>query len=115
MTTAQLQKIKSAHDLLGSLLAEASGDIQPAEQPAWRKEEEKRWRLMKAVELRGGDVGDQEWIKVGAQHGYQSQGLGGFFRGSAPYMGMQGNRRVLTDHGRTFVARWEPEFGPYTA
>lgn len=29
------------------------------EQPQWRLDETKRWCLIKAVELRGGDLGDQ--------------------------------------------------------
>jgi hypothetical protein len=115
MTAAQLTKIKEAHALLASLLAEVEGSEPTVEHPQWRLEEEKRWRLMKAVELAGGDLGSQEWIKVGAEHDYQSQGLGGFFRGATPYMGVQGARRVLTDHGKKFVARWEPEFGPHEA
>jgi hypothetical protein len=115
----QLTRLKHAHAELTSVLLSlgAIDNATPQAEPKWRADYAKMWRLLKAVELAGGDVGIGEWSRLGAEHGYDPRGLGGFFRGDAQMMaaetGTLGARRVLTDHGRRFIARWEPDFGPY--
>jgi hypothetical protein len=115
----QLTRLKRAHAELTSVLL-SLGVIEsptPPSEPRWRADHAKMWRLLKAVQLAGGDIGADEWLRLGADHGYDPRGLGGFFRGSEQRMeatmGTQGARRVLTDHGRRFITRWEPDFGPY--
>lgn len=115
LSNAQLKKLKDAYELIGSIMIEEGGGITAYEQPQWLNEEEKKWRLLKAVDLRDGDIGEQEWTHLGATHGYKPQGLGGFFSGAKPAMASQGARRVLTDAGKMFVNRWENDFGPYEA
>jgi hypothetical protein len=115
LSSPQLDRLTRVHDLVESILVEhgALPSSEEAPRPQWMIEEEKRWRLLKAVELRDKDIGADEWSQLGMEHGYDPRGLGGFFQGSQPSMAKQGARRVLTTHGERFIERWEPDFGPY--
>jgi hypothetical protein len=115
ITHDQLARLKRAHEEMTTVLkalGAIEGPVFPPE-PRWRANYAKMWRLLKAIEGSGGDVSTDEWSRLGVDHGYDPRGLGGFFRGTEPMMGSQGARRVLTENGRRFIARWEPDFGPY--
>jgi hypothetical protein len=116
LSPSQVQTLLRLHEELGSLLGSlGAGDLVPAApEPQWRGDYARIWRLLHAVRQAGGDLGADEWARLGASHGYDPRGLGGFFRGHEPVMAAQGERRVLTEQGQRFVARWERDFGRLT-
>lgn len=110
----QAEQLKRAHGELGSVL-NSLGLIEeptrPPVDPQWYRDTAKQWALLNAVFTEhNGDVGSEQWSRLGRHHGYDPRGLGGFFVGSKPLMASQGVRRVLTEHGRRFVERWRDDF-----
>jgi hypothetical protein len=113
LTDGQLEKIRRTYADLTAVLS-AAGVIEPGPptpEPRWRADYARMWRLLNAVEQADGDLGADEWSRLGLAHDYDPRGLGGYFRGAEPMMATQGARRVLTDHGRKFIQRWQSEFG----
>lgn len=115
ITRQQADQLKRAHANIGALLKDLGLiDDAPAKpvEPQWLRDTAKQWGLVNDLAANhGGDVGVDEWGRLGRQHGYDPRGLGGFFAGSQPLMASQGARRVLTDHGRRFIERWRADFG----
>lgn len=114
ITTQQANHLKRIHADLDAILKEAGilddAPTPPAE-PQWLQDTAKQWRLLSGLATEhGGDVGSEEWARLGRQHGYDPRGLGGFFVGSHPLMGRQGARRRLTEHGTRFIERWRDDF-----
>jgi hypothetical protein len=114
ITARQADGLKRAYAEFGSVLEGLGileGDPTRPADPQWLRDTAKQWGLLNAlaVEHRG-DVGSDEWARLGRQHGYDPRGLGGFFVGSQPLMASQGARRVLTEHGRRFIERWRGDF-----
>jgi hypothetical protein len=116
ITPGQLSRLRKAHTEITSVL-EALGALDvPASdpEPEWKTIQRKQWRLLNAVVEAGGDLGSKEWSRLGAQHGYDPRGLGGFFRGHEqlmkPDMAEQGARRVITVYGRRFVEQHKHEY-----
>jgi hypothetical protein len=114
ITTQQAEQLRRLHDDLGATLREAGvldNGPTPLIQPQWLQATAKQWGLLKALATEhDGDVGSEEWARLGRQHGYDPRGLGGFFVGSQPLMASQGARRVLTGHGQRFIERWRADF-----
>ena len=112
MTAGQLSRLRKAHGELTTVLSElgALNNTDPNPEPQWKADLRKQWGLLKEVDGQGGDVGSEEWGRLGVKHGYDPRGLGGFFVGSQPLMASQGARRVLTEHGRRFIERWRGDF-----
>jgi hypothetical protein len=115
ITTKQADRLKRAHAEFGAALTDvgllADAPQAPVE-PQWFRDTAKQWGLLNSLAAdHGGDVGAEEWSRLGRQHGYDPRGLGGFFVGSHPLMARQGERRVLTEHGRRFIERWRGDFG----
>lgn len=116
MTTQQADRLKRAYAEFGATLKDLGileeDAPRPPVEPQWMRDTAKQWGLLNALAAEhNGDVGSEEWSRLGRQHGYDPRGLGGFFVGSQPTMGAQGARRVLTDHGRRFIERWRGDFG----
>jgi len=113
LTSEQVQAFLRLHQELGGLLGSVGvGDVAPAApEPQWRGDYARIWRLLHAVRQAGGDLNAEEWSRLGIAHDYDPRGLGGFFRGGEPVMTVQGERRVLTEHGLRFIERWERDFG----
>jgi hypothetical protein len=114
ITAGQLARLRRAHTEMTTLLEQfgALRDASPEPEPKWKTDTARQWRLLNDVDKAGGDVGSDEWARLGAQHGYDPRGLGGYFRGSEQLMvAEQGARRVLTEHGRRFLDRWRADFG----
>jgi hypothetical protein len=113
LTDAQVEKIRRTFADLTAVFS-AAGVIEPGSprpEPQWRADYARMWRLLNAVKQAGGDLGAEEWSRLGLAQEYDPRGLGGYFRGAEPMMAKQGGRRVLTDHGRKFIQRWQSEFG----
>jgi hypothetical protein len=113
LTPDQVQALLRLHQELGGLLESVGvSDAAPTTpEPQWRGDYARIWRLLHSVRQAGGDLNTEEWVRLGTAHGYDPRGLGGFFRGGEPTMEMQGERRVLTEHGLRFIERWERDFG----
>ncbi|MEJ7656619.1 MAG: hypothetical protein WKF33_06295 [Thermoleophilaceae bacterium] len=115
ITTQQAERLKRIHADFGAILRDAgvlNDGPKPPVKPQWLRDTAKQWGLLNALATdHGGDVGSEEWARLGRQHGYDPRGLGGFFVGSQPLMASQGARRVLTEHGRRFIERWRGDFG----
>lgn len=115
VSDAQMARLRRSYDEIGSVLREMGvldplGEAPSPADPQWLRDIGKQWRLLRALaEEHDGDVGADEWSRLGREHGYDPRGLGGFFAGSRPLMGRQGERRVLTTHGRRFIERWRPD------
>jgi hypothetical protein len=108
----QVQALLRLYQQLGGILGSVGvGDVTATPEPQWRGEFARIWRLLHAVRQAGGDLSAEEWARLGIAHDYDPRGLGGFFRGAEPMMAMQGERRVLTEHGLRFIERWERDFG----
>lgn len=114
LTAGQISRLNKAQKEIVAVLVEigASPDSPMPGVPKWKADTEKQWSLLKAVRDRGGDLGSEEWGALGASHGYDPRGLGGFFRGAEQLMASQGERRVLTEYGQRFIERWERDFAP---
>jgi hypothetical protein len=112
LSAGQISRLNRAQKEISAVLIElgASPEAAAPGVPRWKADTEKQWSLLKAVRERGGDLGSDEWGALGASHGYDPRGLGGFFRGAEQLMASQGERRVLTEHGRRFIERWERDF-----
>jgi hypothetical protein len=113
LTDDQVLNLVHMYEELGGFLGSigASGVVSSAPEPQWRGDYGRMWRLLHAVRQAGGDLNAEEWAQLGAAQHYDPRGLGGFFRGGAPVMAVAGERRVLTEHGRRFIERWERDFG----
>jgi len=115
ITVQQANKLKRTHADFAAALREAGildGMPTPPVDPQWIRTTAKQWGLLNALATdHGGDVGSDEWARLGRAHGYDPRGLGGFFVGAQPLMASQGSRRVLTEHGRRFIERWRGDFG----
>jgi hypothetical protein len=115
INSSQAARLTRVHSELTELLLEL-GLLEPTKAPVdpqWLRDTARQWGLLNAVaELNSGDLGSEQWSRLGRQHGYDPRGLGGFFRGSQPLMATQGERRVLTSHGRRFIDRWRDDFVP---
>lgn len=116
LSTAQATRLQRIHNELGDLLVELglSEEVSQAPvDPQWLRDTARQWGLLNAVaETNNGDLAAQQWSRLGRQHGYDPRGLGGFFQGSQPLMASQGERRVLTTHGRRFIDRWREDVAP---
>lgn len=113
-TASQEDQLKRIHGDLSDLLLEVGllEPVQAPKDPQWLQSTAKQWGLISAAaEVNGGDLGADQWGRLGRQHGYDPRGLGGFFRGSQPLMASQGQRRIITIHGRRFIDRWRADFG----
>lgn len=114
ITTQQADRLRRVHAEFGAALKEAGildDAATPPVEPQWFRDTAKQWRLLNALATEhDGDVGSEEWARLGRQHGYDPRGLGGFYVGSQPLMANQGARRVLTEHGRRFIERWRGDF-----
>lgn len=115
MTQQQSERLKRIHADLGGLMKELGivedEEVTPPADPQWLRDTAKQWGLLNDLAANhNGDVGSDEWSRLGRQHGYDPRGLGGFYAGSKPLMASQGARRVLTDHGRRFIERWRADF-----
>lgn len=114
MTAGQLARLRKAHGELTTVLRElgALDNDDPSPEPKWKADLRRQWGLLKAVADAGGDLGSNEWARLGAEHGYDPRGLGGYFRGHEQLMvADQGERRVLTHSGRRFIERYAADFG----
>jgi len=115
ITTQQAEALTRAHAEFSTALRNAgilNDAPTPPVEPQWRRSTAKQWALLNALARdHGGDVGAEEWARLGRQHGYDPRGLGGFFVGREQLMARQGARRVLTDHGQRFIERWRVDFG----
>jgi hypothetical protein len=117
LTPTQVERVGRAYAELGSALKDAGvlaieERPTPPVEPQWLKDTARQWRLLNDFAANhGGDLGRDAWGRLGRQHGYDPRGLGGFFVGSQPLMASQGERRVLTEHGRRFIERWRGDFG----
>jgi len=113
LTPDQMQALLKLHQELGGFLGTVGvADIATAApEPQWREDTARIWRVLHAVRQAGGNLSAEEWTRLGAAHGYDPRGLGGFFRGGEPAMAVQVERRVLTEHGSRFIERWERDFG----
>src|SRR4051794_20777669 len=114
ITSQQADTLKRAYVEFGialkgaGILEDAAG---PPTDPQWLRDTAKQWGLLNALKAEHqGDVGSEEWSRLGRQHGYDPRGLGGFFVASQPLMSSQGARRVLTTHGHRFIERWRVDF-----
>lgn len=114
LTTQQANRLKRAHAEFGAALEDAGileDAPKPPMEPQWIRDTAKQWELLNGLAAEhNGDVGSDEWSRLGRQHGYDPRGLGGFFVGSQPVMARQGERRVLTEHGKRFIERWRADF-----
>lgn len=113
LTQQQADRLKRAYAEFGAVLRSAGivGGSPPPADPQWVRDTARQWGLLNAVAVEHqGDVGSDDWSRLGRQHGYDPRGLGGFFVGSQALMGRQGARRVLTEHGKRFVERWRADF-----
>lgn len=115
LSQAHAARLKRIHSELGELLDDlelSKRDKAPVD-PQWLRDTAKQWALLNAVsDLNDGDLASEQWSRLGRQHGYDPRGLGGFFQGAQPLMAAQGERRVLTTHGRRFVDRWRDDVAP---
>jgi hypothetical protein len=116
ITAKQTHRLKSAYAEVGAVLEELGilpdAPPPPPADPQWLRDAAKQWGLLHALATEHrGDVSREEWSRLGRQHGYDPRGLGGFFVGAQPLMSSQGERRVLTAHGRRFIERWRGDFG----
>jgi hypothetical protein len=113
LTADQVQTLLRLYEELGGFLGSiGASEVAPsAPEPQWRGDYTRIWRLLHAVRQAGGDLSAEEWAGLGAAQHYDPRGLGGFFRGREPVMAAEGERRVLTEHGRRFIERWERDFG----
>jgi hypothetical protein len=113
LTSHQVQALLKLHQELGGFLGTVGvADVATAApEPQWREDTARIWRVLHAVRQEGGNLSAEEWTRLGAAHGYDPRGLGGFFRGGEPAMAVQGERRVLTEQGLRFIERWERDFG----
>ena len=114
ITPQQANKLKRAHSNITGVLKDL-GIIEDASakpvEPQWLKDTAKQWGLLNDLKMKhDGDVGLDEWRRLGMQHSYDPRGLGGFFVGSQPLMASHGVRRVLTEHGKRFIERWRGDF-----
>src|SRR4051794_11046566 len=114
VTAKQAEALKRAHADFGAALRDA-GILDDAPrapvEPQWMRDTAKQWGLLNALATdHNGDLGSEKWSRLGRQHGYDPRGLGGFFVGGQPLMSSQGERRVLTEHGRRFIERWRGDF-----
>lgn len=112
MTPRQAERLRRAHAEITSVLTEL-GVLDGSPLPSTSRQQAdqaRRWRMLNAVALRGGQVGASEWGRLGLANGYDPRGLGGFFRGADPAMEHRGHRRVLTATGRRYVERWREDF-----
>jgi len=114
ITTQQQDRLRRAHADTTAVLKELGvieePSVKPVE-PQWQRDTARQWGLMNDLAAdHAGDVGSDGWVRLGRQHGYDPRGLGGFFVGSQPLMASQGERRVLTEHGRRFIERWRADF-----
>lgn len=112
MTPRQAERLRRAHAEITSVLTEL-GVLDDGPLPSTSRQQAdqaRRWRMLNAVALRGGQVGASEWGRLGQANGYDPRGLGGFFRGADPAMEHRGHRRVLTATGRRYVERWRADF-----
>lgn len=111
---AQMQRLQRAHSELTKVLKELGVIDEPAKppvEPQWLRDTAKQWGLLNALaNEHDGDLGRDDWSRLGRQHGYDPRGLGGFFVGTQPLMSSQGVRRVLTPAGRRFLERWRKDF-----
>jgi hypothetical protein len=112
ISPGQLTKLRVAHSNLTTVLTQlgALDNSDPTPEPEWKSIQRRQWGFLNAVAESGGDVGSDELSRIGASNGYDSRGLGGFFRGHEKLMGRQGERRVLTLHGRNFVERHRDDY-----
>ncbi len=114
LTASQAERLSRIHADLGEVLAEIGllETAKPPVHPQWLKDTAKQWGLISAAaDVNEGDLGADEWSRLGRKHGYDPRGLGGFFQGAQPLMARQDSRRVLTQHGRRFIERWQADFG----
>jgi hypothetical protein len=109
LTASQISQLRRASETIVRVLDQIDLS-EPVQVPEWRHVYKKRWRLLKAVDESGSDIGADEWGRLGRDQGYDPRGLGGFFQGSEPMMAKQGARRVLTAHGHRFIERWAADF-----
>lgn len=120
LLTPQATRLKRIHTELGELLVELGisepGKAKAPVDPQWMRDTARQWGLLNAVaEQNDGDLAAEQWSRLGRQHGYDPRGLGGFFQGSQPLMATQGERRVITTHGRRFIDRWREDVAPATS
>ena len=100
MTPASSAVEKALQDAEGALqrlriALEAEGD---------ESDDVVRWRrMLSLVESHGGRVSVSEWLDFGRQCGYDTRGLGGFFRGAGASMRSEGDERVLTEMGTKYL------------
>lgn len=114
LTPGQADQLKRTYRELGDILEELGLLESPTApiDPQWLKDTARQWGLINAAaQINDGDLSADEWSRLGRKHGYDPRGLGGFFQGAQPLMGGQGERRVLTTHGRRFIERWRADFG----
>jgi hypothetical protein len=114
VTTQQAERLTRVYAEFGSVLTDLGileGEPKLPVEPQWLRDTAKQWKLLSALATdHNGDVGSEEWSRLGREHGYDPRGLGGFFVGSQPIMASQGARRVLTSHGHRFIERWRGDF-----
>jgi hypothetical protein len=114
MTTQQADRLTRVYTEFGTVLTDLGllkDEPKSPPAPQWFRDTAKQWSLLSALAVEhSGDVGSEEWARLGRQHGYDPRGLGGFFVGSQPLMASQGARRVLTSHGHRFIERWRADF-----
>jgi hypothetical protein len=94
VTTQQAERLTRVYAEFGSVLTDLGileGEPKLPVEPQWLRDTAKQWKLLSAlVTDHNGDVGSEEWSRLGREHGYDPRGLGGFFVGSQPLMASQG-------------------------
>jgi hypothetical protein len=123
LTDAQVDKLDQAIALLGEVVHSLKAGDQPeagtlapaashAREPKWVAEYRRSWGFLKALDDAGGEFSTHELSQLARHCGYDPRGLGGFYNGeNASLRITEADKRVLTDAGRRYVARWQEEFG----
>ena len=100
---AELSRVRSAV----SRIERDLGELETSERvsAAAARRPERYLRVLVDVYERGGrhGVASAEWATIGARHGYDRRGLGGFFTGARSPLRRIDDRVVLTAYGERLV------------
>jgi len=67
-------------------------------------------KVLKEVVKKGGVVDKEVWKTIGNKQGYDSRGLGGFFKGDKPIMvSIAGDKRAITERGKRLLEQEDGE------
>ena len=102
----QTEELRSILKKADQILNQITGSGDEKSRKYWAN----RMGILATVMLEGGVVTSERWIEIGKEHGYNPQGLGGYFAGRRSSMvKVGGDKRAITESGNEDVIEWLDE------